>query len=385
MTDESLSATLREALPAVTRHKSTLQVVSVGGLVLLAIVLGQLPGVPLRPLVLCTVALMAAVLLGLEWLAHRALGSNSQQRRLMQDAFQGVTETRSLMRRFRHRLDQGARTALEGPLEILAGALRDRNDERALDGLRKLEERVDRYLSFAQKSPFREYAEPIAWAVLVALCLRAFVVEAFKIPSGSMIPTLEVGDHIFVNKFIYGLRLPVPGKKLKVFDFRKPRRGEVIVFIYPVEDDKDFIKRIIAVEGDRVTMQGHQIMVNGEPIPRRKIDGHYPVVDQDEGREKTYEEWEETVNGHPYLTINELGEPHRGSYKYLPITVPPGHVFVFGDNRDNSHDSRFWGPVPYDHIKGRAMFVWWSSNPHLDAAWQFWRRIRWDRLIKPIE
>jgi signal peptidase I len=213
-----------------------------------------------------------------------------------------------------------------------------------------------------RKSTVREYAEAIGTAFLIALFLRAFVVEAFKIPSGSMIPTLQVGDHIFVNKFIYGVRVPFTNIKFGMH-YRTPRRGEVIVFIYPIEPDKDFIKRIVAIEGDSVEMKDDQVYINGKPIPRRHVDEncHYMDYKEDEARweEDRCEKWIETVGGDSYTTVYNRGPE---THSFGPRTVPKDSVFVMGDNRDNSHDSRYWGFVPFDHIKGKAMVIWWSHG-----------------------
>jgi signal peptidase I len=190
------------------------------------------------------------------------------------------------------------------------------------------------------KSTIREYAETLGVALLLALVIRTFVVQAFKIPSGSMLPTLQIGDHILVNKFIYGPRLEVPLTQWSLGHlpgFRQPRVGDVVVFIYPRERDKDFIKRIVAVAGQTIEVHGTQITVDGKPVD----DPH-----------AHYEK--------------------RDHVDFGPYTVPADHVFVMGDNRDESYDSRFWGPVPVDDIKGLAMVIYWS--------WGGDHWVRWDRL-----
>ena len=230
-----------------------------------------------------------------------------------------------------------------------------------------LDAALDEHLSFARKSTAREYIEAIGTAVLIALFLRSFVVEAFKIPSGSMIPTLQVGDHIFVNKFIYGIRVPWTNIKFGM-GYRKPRRGEVIVFIYPKEPDKDFIKRIVAVEGDTLTIRDNQLVVNGEPVPRSELKGDCSYEDyvEETGRweQRSCDAWRETVRGRSYTTMYDLHGEIRSNFPMLPegkpVKVPPNSVFVMGDNRDNSHDSRYWGFVPVELIKGKAMVIWWS-------------------------
>jgi len=190
------------------------------------------------------------------------------------------------------------------------------------------------------KSTVREYAEALGVALLLALVIRTFVVQAFKIPSGSMLPTLQIGDHILVNKFIYGPRLEVPLTQWSLGQlpgFREPRAGDVVVFIYPKERDKDFIKRIVAVAGQTVESRGNTILIDGKQV--EDAHAHY---------EK------------------------RDHVDFGPYTVPAGHVFVMGDNRDESYDSRFWGPVPIQDIKGLAMVIYWS--------WGGENFVRWDRL-----
>jgi len=194
-----------------------------------------------------------------------------------------------------------------------------------------------------QKSVAREYAEALLVALLLALFIRSFIVQAFKIPSGSMLPTLQIGDHILVNKFLYGLRLPYPFEKV-IVQWGQPRQEDVIVFIYPRDRTKDFIKRVIAVEGDTVEIRHKQVYVNGTKleIPQATF--------ADEDREI------------PGLRDN-----------FGPITVPPRKLFVMGDNRDRSHDSRFWGFADLDDVKGKAFLIYWSWDG--EDRW-----VRWERL-----
>ena len=183
-----------------------------------------------------------------------------------------------------------------------------------------------------KKSTLREYAEAAAIAILLALFIRAFVVQAFKIPSGSMEPTLLVGDHILVNKFLYGVKLPFFQSTL--IPISTPERGDIIVFIYPEDKSKDFIKRVIGTPGDRVQMQDKQLLVNGQPF-----DDKYGYYNE------------------------KAGNPSRS---FGPVVVPEDHYFVMGDNRDHSMDSRFWGFVPSEAVKGKAFIIYWS--------WPNWQR-----------
>jgi signal peptidase I len=198
-----------------------------------------------------------------------------------------------------------------------------------------------------RKSQLREYVEALGVALLLALGIRTFVVQAFKIPSGSMLPTLQIGDHILVNKFLYGPRLEIPLTQMslgRLPGLRKPRPGDVVVFIWPKDRSKDFIKRVIAVEGQTVEVRNRQVFIDGKP-------------------------WDD-----PHATwVMQRGLGGAAGDNYGPYTVPPDHVFVMGDNRDQSYDSRFWGPVPIADIKGEALVIYWSwDGPD--------RWVRWERL-----
>lgn len=198
------------------------------------------------------------------------------------------------------------------------------------------------------RSAVREYAEAVALALLLAVVIRTSVVQAFKIPSGSMLPTLEVGDHILVNKFAYGIRLPVVGTRL--FDTSTPRRGDVVVFVYPVDPSKDFIKRVVAVPGDVIQIRNKRVYINGEV-------------------------WDDP---HAYFADGSAlggGSPRD---VYGPVTVPPGQIFVMGDNRDRSYDSRFWGFVDVEEVQGKAFLIYWSWDGH--DRW-----VRWDRVGAVIQ
>jgi signal peptidase I len=182
-----------------------------------------------------------------------------------------------------------------------------------------------------KKGILREYLEAAAIAILLALLIRAFVVQAFKIPSGSMEPTLLVGDHILVNKFIYGIKAPFINKTM--IPIGDPKRGDIIVFIYPLDRKKDFIKRVIGLPGDEIRIVNNRMSING-----RLYDDPYGVYKDTGGENKN------------------LG----------PFVVPEGSLFVMGDNRDHSYDSRYWGFVPLESVKGKAIIIYWS--------WPHWKR-----------
>ncbi len=200
-----------------------------------------------------------------------------------------------------------------------------------------------------KKSSIRETIEAVVTAFLIAIVIRTFVIQAFKIPSGSMIPTLLVGDHILVNKFLLGTPVDIPFTNINLFHMpglRDPKRGDVIVFKYPEDPTRDFIKRVIGIGGDVVMEKDKNIFVNG----RRLVEPYVQHVD------------------------NEIkpGQSDRRD-NFGPIVVPKGSVFVMGDNRDQSYDSRYWGFVNDLEIKGKAIIIYWSWDS--DKSWPRFNRI----------
>lgn len=203
-----------------------------------------------------------------------------------------------------------------------------------------------------KKSVVREYVEAVIVAVLLALFVRTFVVQAFKIPSGSMLPTLLIGDHLLVSKFSYGVRLPVIGTEL--IHRPGPARGDVVVFRFPRDRSLDYIKRVVAISGDTIEVRDKQVFLNGEQV----------------------------VNPHAHFTNHEIMSAAGGPRdNFGPVKVPEGKIFVMGDNRDNSYDSRFWGFVDLRDVLGKALIIYWSWN--VDESLFSFRRyasIRWDRI-----
>ena len=316
------------------------------------------------------VYLAVGLFLGVVILAARLFSGEvkraSQNGDTKKDAEHLLKEGRRCLKNSGANLAPEARADFEQALGALSDAYEAGDWDRAGAQVKAVDEKLEQYFSAIRKSTTREYVESILVAVLIALVLRSFVIEAFKIPSGSMIPTLQVGDHIFVNKFIYGIR--IPGTNIKFgMDIRKPKRGEVIVFKYPKDQDKDFIKRIVAVEGDTIEVKDEQLYINGKPVKRVHESGtpcEYEDFEEVTQRweHRVCDAWQETLDGHQYTTIFNRDVHEMRTYPNQKITVPPGNVFVMGDNRDNSHDSRFWGFVPFELIKGKAMIIWWSSG-----------------------
>jgi len=207
-----------------------------------------------------------------------------------------------------------------------------------------------------KKSVVREYAEAIAIAILLALFIRTFVVQAFKIPSGSMLPTLLIGDHLLVNKFIYGIRVPFSGKVL--VPLKDPKSGDIIVFKFPKDRTIDYIKRVVGVPGDKIEVKNKKVYRN------------------DKLAEDPFAHFTST-------TILPGSVSPKDNFG--PITVPEGKYFVMGDNRDNSSDSRFWGFVETNDVLGKAMIIYWSwdiDKPLLSV--DRFSSIRWGRLADII-
>lgn len=200
-----------------------------------------------------------------------------------------------------------------------------------------------------KKSVAREYAEAIVTAVILALILRAFVIQAFKIPSSSMEPTLLVGDHILVNKFIYGIK--VPFTNTHILSIREPKRGDIIVFPFPLEPRKDFIKRIIGLPGETIRIVNKKIYINS-----KLFNDPYGF----------------------YINSGDSSDNENSKDNLGPIKIPPSCYFVMGDNRDRSYDSRFWGFVKKEDIKGKAFIIYWSNDNHF-------YKVRWNRIGKLIK
>lgn len=205
--------------------------------------------------------------------------------------------------------------------------------------------------------------------ILTVFLLRSFIVEPFKIPSGSMVPTLVKGDFILVNKFTYGIRLPVINKK--IIDVNQPQRGEVMVFRYPKDTSLDFIERVVGTPGDIVRYENKRLSINGKPLE------YQPLPDYLDEERLTYaQQYAEKLGKEPHRLLNDadrltpttglepfpLGEYCSHTMQSLECKVPPGHYFMMGDNRDNSSDSRVWGFVPEENIVGRAFFIWMNLS-----------------------
>ncbi|HDQ04268.1 MAG TPA: signal peptidase I [Deltaproteobacteria bacterium] len=201
------------------------------------------------------------------------------------------------------------------------------------------------------KSKVQEYIEAIIIAILIALFIRTFVVAAYKIPSRSMEPTLVVGDHLLVNKFIYGIKIPVVRKT--IIPVSEPKQDDIIVFIYPHDRSKDFIKRVIGVGGDTIEIKNKKIFIN-----KKEYTDNYGIYSDD-------------------MIYPAAMQPRDN---YGPVVVPEGSLFVMGDNRDESADSRYWGFVDVKDVEGKALIIYWSWDSEENDN-IFWK-LRWNRLGK---
>ena len=218
-----------------------------------------------------------------------------------------------------------------------------------------------------------EYAKSFFPVILIVFFLRSFLVEPFRIPSGSMIPSLKIGDFILVNKFTWGIRLPVANLKIK--DINQPQRGDVMVFRYPVDPSVDYIKRVIGLPGDKVEYTSEkQLLINGQPVPLQ-FERHF---DYNKGLNTLNAQiYREQLGTHKHAVLLQPDDPpvrseqvhafpHRANCDYndrgFTCVVPPDHYFTMGDNRDDSTDSRYWGFVPNEHIVGKAFFVWMNFS-----------------------
>ena len=238
--------------------------------------------------------------------------------------------------------------------------------KKAVEGYKELTDRPDQAaIEKLQREPsVVETSRSVFPVLLLVLVLRSFFYEPFQIPSGSMLPTLEVGDFILVNKYAYGLRLPVVGTK--IWSVADPQRGDVMVFKEPANPNINFIKRVIGVPGDKIEYYDKTLTINGEKVPESFVGERMDDYDPRFGGRPVYRIYDETIGGVTHEIREDLMIPNRHSEGEW--VVPEGHYFVMGDNRDRSNDSRAWGFVPDDLVVGRAEYIWmhwesWSDIP----------------------
>lgn len=216
-----------------------------------------------------------------------------------------------------------------------------------------------------QKPVWREWLESLLVILVLAFAIRSFVIAPFKIPSSSMIPTLEIGDFIFVIRYPYGLRIPLTD--LQFFP-TEAERGDVAVFDFPEDRSKDYIKRIVGIAGDKITYKENRLFVNDQEMPLIKLGRRIYFKANDDADTSGW--YEEDLLGVKHEVLRKSYSIKDGEW-----VVPEGQYLVLGDNRNNSRDSRFWGYVPQSYLVGKAVVVWWSWNSHLSE-------VRWNRLGK---
>jgi signal peptidase I len=223
---------------------------------------------------------------------------------------------------------------------------------------------------------FREYVESLLIAIAVALVLRFFVISAYKIPTGSMVPTLKVGDFIFAYKLPYGI--PVPFSEGGRLAARLPERGDVIVFRYPSNRNVNYVKRVVGLPGDRIAIKNKKLFVNDQeaaytPLPDETI--------RDLPGAEYYSAYQESIFDSTHLVIRSRSDE---ADFFGPIVIPPGHIFVLGDNRDSSDDSRYWGTVPLSHLEGRVVMIWLSFDWLNRWGEERYPSVRWERVFKSV-
>jgi len=306
----------------------------------------------------------------------------SRESKARNRAKQSISQTQTLLDKNSSKIGPESAAVINKRIAVLEMALAGGDTEDIIRKTSDLEGASRDYLSRFAKSKLRQNVEALVFAVALALLIRTFVFQPFKIPSGSMIPTLLVGDHLLVNKFIYGTKIPFTDKV--IFPIEKIKRGDVIVFTYPnTEHDPSkngiyYIKRVVGIPGDRIDLDGRQLVINGQRVPL-EFTGSY--VDERNGEQ--FDEYGEDLLGYKHTAIFRKGRDSTNKGSFIPVSVvPEGYVFVMGDNRDNSQDSRFWGFVPEENIAGKAFLIHWSwdfDSPDIQD------KVRWKRILSGID
>lgn len=276
-------------------------------------------------------------------------------RKLAKEANRYIAQAKREMAKSPELFPGAEKQAVETALASLQAAIERRVPNDILEALKEAKNRVDRHLPIYRKSLVREYVEVIVVALVLALFIRTFIVQAFKIPSGSMIPTLRVGDHILVNKFIYGIPIPFTDRKIPL---SKPERGDIVVFKFPNNPSIDYIKRVVGLPGDTIEVRGDDLYVNGE-LAAKTRDGTFRFEDP-RGYPQTSEMYIENLTGRKHPVLYDKNALRGGDQVQK---VPSGHYFCMGDNRDHSNDSRYWGFVPESYLRGEAMVIYFSWPP----------------------
>ncbi len=237
-----------------------------------------------------------------------------------------------------------------------------------------------------KKSKVREFFDSIGYALIAALIIRALIIQSYRIPTGSMKDTLMIGDFLLVNKFIYGINTPnrIIGTKIRIPStrlpgLRQPKRGDIVVFRFPGDDTVDYIKRCVGVAGDTIELRQGTLYINGEAEGTEEFLGKQ--WDREEGRYIDYYRVTRPT-GQQYV-IRKADRPDFRMMSFGPIVVPPGHIFMMGDNRDNSYDSRMWGALADRYIVGQALVIFFSWEK-MEPLYALHKKIRWNRIFGVI-
>jgi len=283
-----------------------------------------------------------------------------------------LEEGRILFKKARRSLTQEQQQQARALFKELAAGIKTKDQKNLGSVLEKYDAFKESHFSQIRFNRAWETIKELFWIILVVFFIRWILVEPFRIPSGSMIPTLLVGDQLMVNKLVYGVQIPLTTKKL--FNLKKPERGDVIVFKYPPNPREDYVKRVVGVAGDEITMRDGQLFVNGKEVPRSYVEPY--TGPSDTGFCENYDLFSEELDhaSHPMLLCHRS---HQGE-DFPAVRVPEGAVFGMGDNRDNSQDSRYWGMIPTNNIKGKALFIHLPLDPTRHYL------PRWNRFFKWI-
>jgi len=292
-----------------------------------------------------------------------------------------LNSTKSIIKANKNDISLDTRNIINERIKLLEESIELNDQERIESSYSSLKNIYEQNLSQYSKSKLRQNVEAIVIALCLALLIRTFIVQPFKIPSGSMIPTLLIGDHLLVNKFIYGTKIPF--MDIRIFPVEDIKRGDVIVFKFPgngsVNEGVHYIKRAIGLPGDEVNIEGRDVYINGEKI-KQVYEGNYKYFEQ--GTEVTTDKYIDTLSENIFDVIYKRSSINTTKGKTnFPITIPEGNIFVLGDNRDNSYDSRFWGFVPIESISGKAFLIHWSWNFDND---NIFNKVRWNRIFSSI-
>ncbi len=282
-----------------------------------------------------------------------------------------LEDAQILFRKRKRKLAAEDRESFSALIEAMEGALKDNNPEALAKSRDEFKAFRDAHFAGIHINRTWETVKEILWILFIVFMIRWLLIEPFRIPSGSMIPTLLVGDQLMVNKLVYGWQIPLTTRKLT--NFKKPERGEVIVFKFPLKTSEDYVKRVVGLPGDEIMLRDGVLLVNGKEVKRQYASPYDGPTDG--GFCPSNDLYEEQLGKaqHPIILCHSAQSEDFG-----PVTVPPGHVFGMGDNRDNSSDSRVWGFIPMSNIKGRAWFIHLPLDPERHYL------PRWNRFFKVI-